>query len=39
MDMNFLEVMVKKIFERLHMPLNQNEICSKNGNDELATIV
>jgi tRNA nucleotidyltransferase (CCA-adding enzyme) len=21
--------MVKKIFERLHMPLNQNEICSK----------
>jgi tRNA nucleotidyltransferase (CCA-adding enzyme) len=38
MDMNFLEENGEKIFERLHMPLNQkNEICSKNGNDEFAT--
>jgi hypothetical protein len=38
MDMNLRENGEKK-FERLHMPLNQNEICSENGDDEFAIVI
>jgi tRNA nucleotidyltransferase (CCA-adding enzyme) len=38
MDMNLRENGEKK-FERLHMPLNQNEICSENSDDEFAIVL